>query len=116
MFSIYILYINYRRMSYSEQLLKAALENAMDIMNAKKAEEERQMRIKKEDEQRKKRCNQCRKKLGLTSFACRCGYYYCATHRLPEEHSCSFDYKMNGRNELNKINVLVTGDKMDDRI
>ncbi len=103
-------------MSYSEQLLKAALKNAMEIMNKKKIEEERCVQAKEDDEARKKRCGHCRKKLGLTSFSCRCGNYYCTSHRLAEEHNCTFNYRENGRVELNKTNVLVLSDKIQDRI
>jgi hypothetical protein len=41
-----------------------------------------------------KRCqfDSCKHKLGLTSFACRCGKYYCPTHRVAEDHQCSHNY------------------------
>ncbi len=44
----------------------------------------------------------CKKKLNLTSFACRCGLFYCNNHRSSEEHKCQFDYKKFQENELNK--------------
>ena len=42
-----------------------------------------------------KRCMKdgCKCKLKLTDYACRCGKYYCADHRLGETHSCTFDYR-----------------------
>ena len=37
------------------------------------------------------RCCSCRKRVGLTGFNCRCGNLYCADHRYPDKHECSFD-------------------------
>lgn len=54
----------------------------------------------------------CRKRLNLTSqFSCRCNYTFCMLHRLPEEHDCNFDYKSEGKNQLQKSNQLVVADK-----
>lgn len=41
------------------------------------------------------RCQLCKKKIPVgCSTACRCGLTnLCSDHRLPEDHSCSFDYK-----------------------
>ena len=63
----------------------------------------------------KKRCNQsdCRKKLTLTnSFSCRCEKMFCPLHRHPESHSCTFDYKTEGRKILEAANPLVTLPKL----
>jgi predicted nucleic acid binding AN1-type Zn finger protein len=38
------------------------------------------------------RCSNCKRKLPLTAYACRCNLYFCDTHRLPEEHSCSYNF------------------------
>ncbi len=40
------------------------------------------------------RCNasECKKKLKLTDMKCRCEKRFCATHRLPETHNCTFDH------------------------
>jgi predicted nucleic acid binding AN1-type Zn finger protein len=35
-----------------------------------------------------KKCDQCRKKVGLLGFECKCGKTLCATHRYPEAHGC----------------------------
>ena len=42
-----------------------------------------------------KRCalKECRKKLRLTDTACRCQQIYCPLHRLPEMHTCSYNFK-----------------------
>lgn len=55
----------------------------------------------------------CKKKLGLTAFACRCKGYYCATHRADETHGCTFDYKEAHRAVLSTSMVKVVGSKVD---
>lgn len=51
-----------------------------------------------------KRCEkeECKCKLKLSDYMCRCGNYYCATHRLGETHSCSFDYRQHHKDILLK--------------
>ena len=44
----------------------------------------------------------CKKKLTLVDYACKCTKVYCAAHRIPETHQCSFNYK-----EEHKKNLLV---------
>ena len=44
----------------------------------------------------------CRKKLTLTSIACKCKQYYCSVHRYETEHACTFDYKAEQREALNR--------------
>lgn len=59
------------------------------------------------------RCSVCRKKTGLaTSFTCRCGGMFCATHRYAEEHKCAFDYKGTGRRLLQQSNPVVEAPKL----
>ena len=42
-----------------------------------------------------KRCcfKTCNKKLCLTDMPCRCKQTYCSIHRLPEMHTCSYNFK-----------------------
>lgn len=79
----------------------------------KKREEEWANRPKQEDETK---CWKCEKKVGLLGVQCRCGYFFCKHHRLPEEHACDWDYKDAGRKILEKQNNKVEADKMGDRI
>jgi hypothetical protein len=62
--------------------------------------------MNKTDEVKKapKRCefDCCRQKLTLTAFPCRCGKFYCSSHRFSGEHSCSYDYKEEQKKELLK--------------
>ena len=59
------------------------------------------------------RCFVCNKKIGLTGFKCRCEYMFCASHRYPEKHDCSFDFKTLERQRLARNNPLVQADKVE---
>ncbi|XP_052174163.1 zinc finger A20 and AN1 domain-containing stress-associated protein 4 [Diospyros lotus] len=59
------------------------------------------------------RCLVCRKRVGLTGFKCRCGTTFCGTHRYPEQHGCSFDYRAAGREAIARENPLVKAEKLD---
>lgn len=59
------------------------------------------------------RCSICRKKVGLTGFKCRCGTTFCGTHRYPEIHGCSFDFKSMGREAIAKANPVVKAEKLE---
>ncbi|KAG2329159.1 hypothetical protein Bca4012_021242 [Brassica carinata] len=61
---------------------------------------------------RPNRCTACRKRVGLTGFKCRCGTTFCGTHRYPEVHGCTFDFKSAGREEIAKANPLVKAAKL----
>ncbi|XP_032693436.1 AN1-type zinc finger protein 4 isoform X2 [Lontra canadensis] len=60
-----------------------------------------------------KHCFLCGKKTGLaTSFECRCGNNFCASHRYAETHGCAFDYKSAGRKYLQEANPVVNAPKL----
>ncbi|CAG6017158.1 unnamed protein product [Menidia menidia] len=60
-----------------------------------------------------KHCFLCGKKTGLaTSYECRCGHNFCATHRYAETHDCTFDYKSAGRRFLQETNPLISAPKL----
>ncbi|KAK3594871.1 hypothetical protein CHS0354_005944 [Potamilus streckersoni] len=60
-----------------------------------------------------KRCFVCGKKTGLaSSYQCRCGNNFCATHRYAESHECTFDYKTEGRKLLEQNNPVVSAPKL----
>ena len=46
----------------------------------------------------------------LISF--RCGGVFCSTHRYAETHSCTFNYKAEGRKCIARSNPLVTATKL----
>ncbi|KAI4304735.1 hypothetical protein MLD38_040209 [Melastoma candidum] len=58
------------------------------------------------------RCISCRKRVGLTGFRCRCGSTYCGVHRYPENHSCDYDYKKAGREQIQRQNPVVVAEKL----
>jgi len=41
------------------------------------------------------KCALCSRRLSLveTTLKCRCGQCFCFTHRMPEYHKCTYDYK-----------------------
>ncbi|KAI8468552.1 MAG: zinc finger protein, major isoform [Monoraphidium minutum] len=59
------------------------------------------------------RCQSCRKKVGLTGFACKCGMLFCSQHRYAEAHACTFDYKTAEREKLAANNPLVQASKVE---
>jgi hypothetical protein len=69
----------------------------------------------KEEAKRPKRCQHadCNKKLVLTDFACKCKQFYCAAHRFSTAHSCSFDYKATGKDQLTKQLAEVKASRLE---
>ncbi|XP_032168948.1 AN1-type zinc finger protein 4 isoform X4 [Mustela erminea] len=60
-----------------------------------------------------KHCFLCGKKTGLaTSYECRCGNNFCASHRYAETHGCTYDYKSAGRRYLQEANPVVNAPKL----
>jgi predicted nucleic acid binding AN1-type Zn finger protein len=59
------------------------------------------------------RCGTCRKRVGLTGFTCKCGMLFCGTHRYPEKHECSFDFKTVGKEMIARENPMVMASKLD---
>ncbi|KAK2971755.1 hypothetical protein RJ640_022894 [Escallonia rubra] len=62
------------------------------------------------------RCHCCKKRVRVAGFECRCGGIFCAMHRYPEEHACTFDFKSTGRVVLAKQNPLFVADKLETRV
>lgn len=69
-------------------------------------------KITKPDKKKKKKCETCKKKLGILDFGCRCGNLYCSIHRLPEQHNCNFDYEKMGKAIIEKTNPLIVAEKI----
>lgn len=66
----------------------------------------------KTQKKKKTKCAKCRANVGVIAFPCRCGGIYCGTHRYASEHSCTFDYKEHGAEEIRKNNPQVIGEKL----
>lgn len=62
-----------------------------------------------------KRCEHisCKAKLMLSDFSCKCGNYYCNSHKHAELHSCSYNFKEQGHLNLEKQLVKVVSSKLD---
>ncbi len=62
----------------------------------------------------KKRCcaTDCKMKLGLLGFDCRCGQKFCATHRYPDTHQCTFDHRGAAKAVLNASLQSCVADKL----
>jgi predicted nucleic acid binding AN1-type Zn finger protein len=54
----------------------------------------------------------CGKKLLLTDMECKCTYRFCGTHRLPESHACTHDYKKEGAERLQAQLVTCVADRV----
>jgi predicted nucleic acid binding AN1-type Zn finger protein len=75
---------------------------------SEKAEE-----VKPEDPQKdRKRCYKCNKKVGLLGTESKCCLVFCNAHRLPEAHSCDFDFRVRGQKELEKTVIKVDHGKI----
>nr|VDC91525.1 unnamed protein product [Brassica oleracea] len=61
---------------------------------------------------RPNRCFSCNKKVGVMGFKCKCGSTFCGSHRYPEKHECSFDFKEVGRGAIVRANPVVKADKV----
>lgn len=59
------------------------------------------------------RCMTCKKRVGLTGFKCKCGRMLCGIHRYPEQHACEFDFKGLGKEQIEKANPVVKGEKLE---
>ena len=57
------------------------------------------------------KCSYCSKKLGPVPFKCKCEYFFCARHRLPEDHDCSFNHREAGMRKLSAENPQVIAAK-----
>ena len=61
-------------------------------------------------------CSYCnKKKVSLIPFTCKCNLEYklCKLCRMPESHSCIYDFKTEQRKQLEKDNPVVIGMKME---
>ena len=58
------------------------------------------------------KCPICNKKLKLTNLMCKCNNTYCNINSPPELHNCTFDYKKQGQDLLNKNNPKIISNKI----
>lgn len=80
-----------------------------EIIENKKLEEN--IVVKPIIEEFPKRCQfeECKKKLKLTDFKCKCNLVFCMDHKFSESHKCNYDYKSDGLKNLEQKLVKVIG-------
>ena len=65
-------------------------------------------------------CHLCHKKISALYYGflgkCKCQNYYCYQHKFPEDHKCTYDYKSEQKEKLEKDLPLVVADKAPNRI
>jgi|Transcript_23218 hypothetical protein len=54
-----------------------------------------------------KRCGCCRRKVGVLGFECECEGLFCAEHRLPNDHACTFDHRQKNKDNIQKANPVI---------
>jgi len=71
-------------------------------------------KTKTKETKKKPRCShkECRKKLGLISFTCKCGQTFCVAHQSPHSHDCSYDHGQDKRNDIQSKNPSVIPQKL----
>jgi len=65
---------------------------------------------------KKQRCEHedCRKKLGLLGFLCKCEKNFCSNHRAAEVHKCTFDFQEKHKKDLLKyMSTAVRAEKVE---
>ncbi|KAA0184028.1 Zinc finger A20 and AN1 domain-containing stress-associated protein 9 [Fasciolopsis buskii] len=58
------------------------------------------------------RCHVCHKRVGLTGITCRCGFIFCGYHRYTDRHNCTYDYQVQGREDIRRQNPTISGTKL----
>jgi len=81
-------------------------EEKINLVETKKEE------VKKEQVDPKK-CFACPKKVGSLGHQCKCGFTFCKSHRLPEDHECTYNFREEAAKKLAKENPLVVAAKME---
>jgi predicted nucleic acid binding AN1-type Zn finger protein len=66
---------------------------------------------------KKTRCEHgdCRAKLGLLGFDCKCGAKFCGKHRYPDTHDCGYNYRAAAEDVLKKQLSSCVAEKLESR-
>ena len=72
---------------------------------------------KTKKKKKKPRCFNCKKKLGILSFDCKCTDKgkFCSKCNHASSHNCTYDHAADHRKYLEKQLVKAVADKMEDR-
>ncbi len=55
----------------------------------------------------------CWTRVGHLGFDCKCGYTFCSKHRHFFDHSCTYDFKAEGKVRIARANPVVQLPKID---
>lgn len=60
-------------------------------------------------------CYYCKKKLNIimASIKCKCNNIFCKKHRHPENHQCTYNYKLAAMQQITKKLPVVKARKME---
>ena len=56
---------------------------------------------------KKLKCYHCNKKVGLIILKCKCGHIFCPSHLNAHSHNCTYDYKKEKKESLEKNNPKI---------
>lgn len=91
----------------------AATASSTDASASAAADDEKSEETTPAKKVKKNRCGMCRKKLRLAQqFSCRCEQNFCSSHRDPDAHECTFDFRTFSQEQLTKANPVVVADKI----
>jgi hypothetical protein len=79
---------------------------------AQKLDQTKEKKVEKPVQKNRRRCWECKVKVGLTAVKCRCEYTFCGKHRYAEEHHCAFNFKTAGKRRLKEENPVVVPRKV----
>lgn len=59
------------------------------------------------------KCYHCKKKMQLgLNFKCKCEKEFCLKHKNPEDHECTFDFQLSGKEKIKIENPLIINEKV----
>jgi len=96
-----------------EELVEIQEKETIKDNNIKRSESRK--KSKKKKKKKGDRCFICNKKVGLVTFTCKCSSInlYCSKHRMPESHSCTYDWIKDAKVKLIKENPIIENSKLD---
>ena len=68
----------------------------------KQQQQQSQQSQQQQQSNAKKRCAQCKCKLGGVKFECKCKQVLCVNHLGAAAHACTYDYRAEGLKDLSK--------------
>ena len=109
-------YISFCSKCYKE--IQNVLQNVnqtkeLQISSSKEIEKDKVKEDNKIKQTDKEICWICQKGTGILGYSCKCGYTFCKKHRLPENHSCDFDFVNEGKELIKKNNPSLKKDKLE---